>query len=61
MTKSGDSLSINTNSTNTNTENKMIQNKLDEHLGKNFERRYLALKVMAVSLTFLFTVFYLFG
>jgi hypothetical protein len=39
----------------------MIQNKLDECLGKNFERRYLALKVMAVSLTVLFTAFYYFG
>jgi hypothetical protein len=39
----------------------MIQDKLDECLGKNFERRYLALKVMAVSLTVLFTSFYYFG
>jgi hypothetical protein len=39
----------------------MIQDKLDECLGKNFERRYLALKVMAVGLTVLFTAFYYFG
>ena len=39
----------------------MSQDKLDKCLGKNFERRYLALKVMAVGLTALFTVFYLFG
>jgi hypothetical protein len=39
----------------------MSQDKLDEFLGKNIERRYLALKVMAVGLTVLFTVFYVFG
>lgn len=39
----------------------MSQDNLDKCLGENFERRYTALKVMAVGLTFLFTVFYIFG
>jgi hypothetical protein len=39
----------------------MSQDNLDKHLGSNFEKRYLALKVMAVSLTVLFTTFYFFG
>jgi hypothetical protein len=39
----------------------MSQDKLDEHIGKNIEQRYTALIFMAVSLTVLFTVFYIFG
>jgi len=39
----------------------MSQDNLDKHLDNNFERRYAALKFMAISLTILFTTFYYFG
>jgi hypothetical protein len=39
----------------------MSQDKMDMHIGKNVEERYKALIFLAVSLTVLFTVFYIFG
>jgi hypothetical protein len=39
----------------------MSQDKMDMHIGKNIEQRYTALVFMAVSLTVLFTAFYIFG